>query len=164
MDLVRIGLLAISGWIVAAALTVGVSWSAITVVRQSVVPRTEVSSGALPTPEETGSVAPTTSRPTPRPTVAAAKSVAGQGGTVTARCSNGVPAIIRIVPRQGFGGDRDDSGREVKFESSDHRTEITIACAGTTPTFRTKEKAIGGGGGDDGGGRGRGGRGGGDDD
>ena len=153
----RIGLLAIGGWLVAAALTVGVSWSAITVVRQSVVPRTEVAS-ALPAPEETGSVTAAPATTAPRPTVAAARSVSGQGGTVTARCTDGVPAIVRIVPRQGFGADRDDSGREVTFESSGHRTEITIDCAGTTPSFSTEEKALsGGGGGDDSGGRGRGG-------
>ena len=160
----RIGLLALSGWIVAAVLTVGVSWSAITVVRESVVPRTEVASAALPAPAETASA--TTSRPSPRPAVVATRSFSGQGGTVTARCPGGVPAIVKSVPRQGFGVDQDDSGREVKFESSDHRTEITVACTGTQPTFTTEEKATGGGddgGGDDnGGGRGRGG--GGDDD
>lgn len=162
MDPVRTGLLALSGWIVAAVLTVGVSWSAITVVRESVVPRTEVA-GALPAPEETASAAATSSRPsaTPKPTVAAVRSFSGQGGTVSASCTGGVPAILRSVPRQGFSVDPDDSGREVRFESSDHRTEITIACSGTTPTFGKEEKSEGGGG-EDGGGRGRG-RGGNDD-
>jgi hypothetical protein len=164
MDLVRIGLLALSGWIVAAVITVGVSWSAITVVRQSVVPRTEVASSALPAPEETGTAtaAPTTSRPAPKPTVAAVASVSGQGGTVTARCTGGVPAIIRSVPRQGFSVNPDDSGREVKFDSSDHRTEVTVSCSGTRPVFTKEEKSSGGD--DNGGGSGRGRGGGGNDD
>jgi hypothetical protein len=158
MDLVRIGLLAISGWIVAAVMTVAVSWSAIGVVKNSVVPQTAVA-GALPAPEETASAAPTTARPTPGPTVAAARSVAGQGGTVTARCANGVPAIVRSIPQQGFSGQPDDSGREVKFTSSDHRTEIKVACTGTTVTFSKEEKTISSGGDDNGGGGGGGGSG-----
>lgn len=157
MGHVRIGLLALSGWIVAAVMTVAVSWSAIGVVKNSVVPQTPVA-GALPAPEESVTAAPTTARPSPRPTVAALKSLAGQGGTVTARCTGGVPAIVKSVPQQGFNADPDDSGREVKFTSSDHTTEVTIACTGGTVTFSKEEKATGGGGGDDnGGGRGRGG-------
>lgn len=167
MGHVRIGLLALSGWIVAAVLTVGVSWSAITVVRESVVPQTQVASGSLPPPAETTSAAPAAARPSPTPTVAAARSVSGQGGTVTARCTGGTPAISKIIPQQGFTAERDDSGREVQFRSSGHRTEITIACAGGRPTFSTEEKAIGGGGDDNGGGDDSGGgrgRGGGEDD
>ncbi len=158
MDPVRIGLLAISGWIVAAVMTVAVSWSAIGVVKNSVVPQTQVAS-ALPTPHEAGvtSTAPTTARPSP--TLAEATSLSGQGGSVTARCPNGVPAIVTVIPQQGFTPDRDNSSREVKFSSSDHRTEITIACSGSRAVLSKEEKAIsaGGGGGDNGGGRGRGG-------
>jgi uncharacterized membrane protein YgcG len=175
MDPVRIGLLAISGWVVAAVMTVAVSWSAISVVRQSVVPQTNVAS-ALPAPVEgTSTAAPATTRPSPSPTVAALQSVSGQGGMVTARCTNGVPTIVKFTPQQGFTAERDDSGREVQFRSSDHRTEITLACTGGKVAFSKEEKAIsasggGGGGGDDNGGddngggsgRGRGGGGGGD--
>jgi uncharacterized membrane protein YgcG len=172
MEPVRIGLLAISGWLVAAVMTVAVSWSAIGVVRNSVVPQTAVAS-ALPTPDETGSATATTARPTPKPTLAAARSLSGQGGSVTARCTNGVPTIVKYTPQQGFRAERDDSGREVKFLSADHRTEITIACSGNTPRLSAEEKSTSGGGDDNGGddngggggsGRGRGGGGGGDDD
>jgi uncharacterized membrane protein YgcG len=172
MEPVRIGLLAISGWIVAAVMTVAVSWSAIEVVRGSVVPQTQVSSAALPAPEET--VSATTTRPTTAaPIVAAARSISGLGGSVTANCTNGAPTVIRAIPKQGFGADKDNSNREVKFTSSDHETEIHIACSGTTATFTKEEKAIGGGGDDNGGGgddngggsgRGGGGGGGGGDD
>lgn len=166
----RTGLLAISGWIVAAVMTVAVSWSAIGVVKTSVVPQTKVAS-ALPAPDETGTAgaAPTTARPSP--TLAAATSLSGQGGSVTARCTNGVPAIVTMIPQQGFTPDKDDSNREVKFSSSDHRTEIAIACSGGRAVLTKEEKAVsagggGGGGGDNGGadnggGRGRGGGGGG---
>jgi uncharacterized membrane protein YgcG len=166
MGPVRIGLLAISGWLVAAVLTVGASWSAINVVRDSVVQRTAVSD-ALPAPEETGSTtaAPTTARPSPSPAVAI-RSLSGQGGSVTAQCTNGVPAIVKAAPRQGFRVDVDDSGREVQFRSSDHRTQITVTCSGGTPRLAREEKAISAGGGDDnggGGGDGDNGGGGGDD-
>jgi hypothetical protein len=174
---VRIGLLAISGWLVAAALTVGISWSAISVVRQSVVGGTQVVS-SLPAPEETGSptAAPTTARPSPSPTAAtgALRTVAGQGGTVRARCVDSRLRVISSVPNQGFQLQRDDSGVELKFRSSTHETEIKLSCGGLAVQSSVEEKSVGGngGGGDDGGGddhgggggSGRGGGGGGGDD
>jgi hypothetical protein len=166
----RIGLLAIGGWLVAAVLTVGASWSAINVVRDSVVPQTPVAS-ALPAPEGTITAAPATSRPGPAPTPAAARGVSGQGGSVTARCDGGRPRLVKVVPQQGFAAVPDDSQAEVTFTSSTHRTEVRIACSGSTVSLSAEEKAIsaGGGGGDDNGGggggsgRGRGGGGGGKD-
>jgi uncharacterized membrane protein YgcG len=162
----RTGLLAISGWLVAALLTVGVSWSAISVVRDSVVQQTVVDT-ALPSPEETASATPTTAITTAGPAVAATRSLSGQGGSVTARCTNGRPTLVKVIPRQGFTAEPDDSGAEVQFRSSDHRTEITVRCTGNGPQLSKEEKASGGGGGgDDGGGGGDdsgGGRGGGGD-
>ncbi|HST66990.1 MAG TPA: hypothetical protein VLM05_17550, partial [Mycobacteriales bacterium] len=116
----RIGLLAVSGWIVAAVMTIAVSWSAIGVVRNSVVPQTQVAS-ALPAPAESVTAAPTTSRPSPTPAVAAAKSLSGQGGVVTARCTGGRPTLVKVVPQQGFTAEPDDSQAEVKFTSPEHR-------------------------------------------
>lgn len=162
------GLLAISGWLVAAALAVGISWSAINVVRDSVGAGQPVAT-ALPAPSEASTPAPSPSstRPTAAPTAGALAVRTGQGGTVTARCVNGRPHVISAVPRQGFGAESDDSRDEVQFRSSDHRTEMKVSCSGLTATVRVEEHADGGGGGgDDNGGGGRGGgsgRGGGDD-
>ena len=78
---------------------------------------------------------------------------------------NGRPHVISAVPRQGFGVESDDSGNEVQFRSSDHRTEMKVSCSGLTATVQVEEHSSGGGGGGDdhGGGRGGGsGRGGGD--
>jgi hypothetical protein len=165
---VRIGLLAISGWLVAAALTVGISWSAISVVRDSVVTGSPTVS-ALPAPNETGSPtspAPTTNRPSPTAATGALVHVSGQGGSVSARCVSGRPRVVGSVPNQGFTPEQDDSGAEVKFRSSTHETEIKLSCSGLTLRPSVEEKARGGGGGDNGGddhGGGRGsGRGGGD--
>jgi hypothetical protein len=81
----------------------------------------------------------------------------GQGGTVTARCVNGQPQIVNAAPRQGFRVESDDSGNEVQFRSSDHRTEMKVSCSGLTATVQVDEHSNGGGGGgDDGGGRGGG--------
>jgi hypothetical protein len=168
---VRIWFLAISGWVVAAALAVGISWSAINVVRDSVSAGPVVAS-ALPTPDEGGpttapSSTPTTSRPTSAPTVGALATGSGQGGTVQARCRAGRPDIVSMVPRQGFQVEADDSGDEVQFRSSDHRTEIKVSCSGLRATVQVEEHSSGGGGdgggGDNGGGGGNSGRGGGDD-
>ena len=85
---------------------------------------------------------------------------------MTAQCVNGRPRVISAVPRQGFGVESDDSGNEVQFRSSDHRTEMKVSCSGLTATVQLEEHSSGGGGGGDdhGGGRGGGsGRGGGDD-
>jgi hypothetical protein len=163
MDDVRMGLLAVAGWLVAAVLMVVVSWSAIGVVRTAVVPGSAVATG-LPTADETGSAtarpttpAPTTTRP---PAAPAAVVVTGAGGTATVRCTGGVPAFVNLSPRQGWSVDRDDSPGEVKFDNpSGARTEIRVTCAGGTPRPVVEERAADGD--DDGGSRGRGG---GDDD
>jgi len=160
------GLLAISGWLVAAALAVGISWSAIGVVRESVGASQPVAT-ALPAPNETSgpAPAPSSTRPTAVPTAGGLAIKMGQGGTVTAQCVNGRPHVVSAVPRQGFGVESDDSSAE--FRSSDHRTEMTVTCSGLTATVHVEERAGAGGGGgggvdDHGGGRGGGsGRGGG---
>jgi hypothetical protein len=164
---VRIGLLAISGWLVAAGLAVGISWSAISVVRDSVGANTTVVD-ALPAPDETvtPTAAATTSRPAPRPTAGATLVKSGVGGQVAVRCANGRLKVLNVTPRPGFTPEADDSGAEYQFRSSDHRTEITVSCSGLRATARVEEHSSGGGGddgsGDDNGG-GNSGRGGGDD-
>jgi hypothetical protein len=163
MEPVRIGLLAISGWLVAAVLTVGISWSAISVVRSSVVAQPSV---GLPAPAETPTGPPTTAAPTSRPTsTATAGQVAlasGQGGSAAFRCVNGRPTFVNSTPNSGFTAAPDDSGAEVQFRSSDHRTQITATCIGSTAHTQVEERASGGGGGggdDNGGGGGGSGRG-----
>jgi hypothetical protein len=153
MELVRIGLFAISGWLVAAVLAVGISWSAIHVVRDSVLQQTTV---GLPPPAETPTTAPTTTGPAPSPTVGAAASASGQGGSVIVRCTNGRPDFVNVHPQQDFRATPDDSGAEVQFRSPNHRTQITASCAGNVPHTQVEERADGGGGGGDGGGGGGG--------
>jgi hypothetical protein len=154
------GLLAIGGWLVAAALAVGISWSAINVVRDSVGAGQPVAT-ALPAPSETSAPAPSSTRPTAAPTAGGITVGTGQGGTLTAQCANGRPHVVGAVPRQGFRAEFDDSGNEVQFRSSDHRTEMTVSCSGQTATVRVEERTDGGGGGGRGGGSsGRGGGGG----
>lgn len=153
---VRIGLLAIGGWLVAAVLTVGVSWSAISVVRDAVAPAAEVAA-ALPTPDEpagptasttpdgtAGSTASTTPRPsaTPRPSSSAAeiRSVSGRGGTASARCVDGRAVIVNVVPRQGYAVDSDGDESEAEFRSAAGRTEITATCVAGVPRFEVEEK------------------------
>ena len=137
------GLLAIGGWLVAAALAVGISWSAIGVVRDSVGASQPVST-ALPAPDETSSPAPgpTSTRPTAAPVTKV-----GQGGTVTAQCVSGKPRLVSVVPRQGFQAKPDNSGAEVQFRSSDHRTEVKVSCSGLTATVQVEEHSGAGGGG-----------------
>lgn len=151
---VRIGLLAIGGWLVAALLTVGVSWSAISVVRDAVAPAAEVAA-ALPTPDETaeptasttpdGPTASTTPRPsaTPRPSSSSAaeiRSVSGRGGTATARCVDGRAVIVNVIPRQGYAVDPDGDGSEAEFRSAAGRTEITATCVAGVPRFEVEEE------------------------
>jgi hypothetical protein len=151
------GLLAIGGWLVAAVLAVGISWSAIDVVRDSVGASQPVAT-ALPAPSEVSTPAsPSSTRPTAAPTAGRLVVRAGQGGTVTARCVDGRPQIVNAAPRQNFRVESDDSGIEVQFRSSDHRTEMTVSCSGLTATVQVDEHSSGGGrGGDDHGGRGGG--------
>ena len=150
------GLLAIGGWLVAAALAVGISWSAIGVVRDSVGASQPVAT-ALPVPSEVSTPAsPSSTRPTAAPTAGGPVVKTGQGGTVIARCVNGQPQIVNAAPRQGFRVESDNSGNEVQFRSPDHRTEMKVSCSGLTATVQVDEHSDGGGGGggDDHGGRG----------
>jgi hypothetical protein len=161
---VRIGLLAAAGWLVAALLTVGISSSAVSVVRDAVAPQSPVAAG-LPTPEETtpggttagGTTAgptgsagpsPTASQGSAAPTAAAGRpvSVSGQGGTAIVRCVGGTPEFRNVMPRQGYQARADDSPGEVEFRSSEHRTEITATCAGSTVRTSVEEKDDSGGG------------------
>lgn len=157
------GLLAIGGWLVAAVLAVGISWSAIGVVRDSVGASQPVAT-ALPVPSEVSTPAsPSSTRPTAAPTAGGPVVKTGQGGTVIARCVNGRPQIVNAAPRQGFRVESDNSGNEVQFRSPDHRTEMKVSCSGLTATVQVDEHSDGGGGGGgggDGGGDDHGGRGG----
>ena len=151
------GLLAIGGWLVAAVLAVGISWSAIDVVRDS-VGASQPAATALPAPSEVSTPArPSSTRPTAAPTAGGLVVKAGQGGTLTARCVSGRPQIVNAAPRQNFRVESDDSGDQVQFRSSDHRTEMKVSCSGLTATVQVDEHSSGGGGGGDDHGGGRGG-------
>jgi hypothetical protein len=149
----RTGPLAAAGWVVAATLTLGVSWSAMQAVRTAVAPEgLEVSATeSLPPPPETGSASPSrsTSPPTPRPTAAspatATVTEVGVGGTVRVRCTGGVPELVSVYPKQGFAVDLDDSPGEVKFTSGGHRTEIKASCVRGEPVVSREEDDRGGG-------------------
>jgi hypothetical protein len=156
---VRIGLLALGGWLVAAVLTVGLSWSAIRVVGDAVVPSTKVAA-SLPTPDET--VGPPTATPTRRPSPTATfarASFSGTGGTVIVECRGSRPVYLNVTPRDGYAVERNDP--QVEFRSDTHRTELTASCAAGRPQAAVEERTESD---DSGGRRGRGGRGGGDDD
>jgi hypothetical protein len=150
----RTGPLAVAAWVVAATLTLGVSWSAVQVVRSAVAPADlTVSSGdSLPVPTEPSGSTPGMTTPdptTPAPTgtpAARSASQSGTGGTVVIRCVGGVAELVRAIPRQGFAVEPDDSAAEVKFSSDSHRTEIKATCAGGQPQFSLKEDDRGGGG------------------
>jgi len=143
------GLLAIGGWLVAAVLAVGISWSAIDVVRDSVGASQPVATALPPPGEASTSASPSSTRPTAAPTAGGPVVKAGQGGTVTARCVNGRPQIVNAAPRQNFRVESDDSGNEVQFRSSDHRTEMKVSCSGLTAIVQVDEHSSGGGGGAD---------------
>ncbi|HZB48925.1 MAG TPA: hypothetical protein VE547_07500 [Mycobacteriales bacterium] len=149
----RTGPLAVAGWVVAAALTLGVSWSAMSAVRTAVAPA-DLASG-LPAPDETSSgpagtsaPAPTSSAPRPGPTAttpaATALTRTGIGGTIRVRCTAGGLELASVIPRQGFTADLDDSPGEVKFTSDGHRTEMRASCAGGRPQVRVEEDDRGG--------------------
>lgn len=149
----KVGLLAVAGWLVAAVLMVGVSWSAISVVRTAVVPRTTVA-GGLPVPVETPTAAPTAgATPTTTPTTTAGGRpvlATGRGGSATVRCVDGTPRFVNVTPRQGYSVHRDDGPGEVRFDGpSGARTEITATCAGDTARTGVEDRAASGGGDDD---------------
>src|SRR5215213_299628 len=152
----RTGSLAVAGWVVAAVLTLGVSWSAVQVVRSAVAPADlAVSSGdSLPVPAESGrgspapsrTVTPTAPATSTAPASPAARTAAtsGIGGSVVVRCAGGVPQLVSRIPKQGFTVEVDDSPGEVKFSSDRHRTEIKATCTATGPRLTVEENDRGG--------------------
>ena len=147
----RTGPLAVAGWVVAATLTLGVSWSAMQGVRSAVAPTDldGTAADSLPVPTETtrpsSSAAP---RPSASPTAVTVTQV-GTGGTIRVSCAGGVPRVVSAIPKQGFSVEVDDSPGEVKFRSGGHRTEMTASCAGGRPQVRVEEDDWSGGGDDD---------------
>jgi hypothetical protein len=153
MDGMRFGLLAAAGWLAAAAVTVAVSWSAVSVVRDAVSPTTIVAAGlpsasgttafgAARTPAPSRSSGPVTGEPV---------SGGGQGGIATVLCVAGVPRFVNVTPAQGYRTRTDDSPGKVEFDSSTHRTEVTASCTGSTAAVAVEEKETGGGSGSGGG-------------
>jgi hypothetical protein len=154
MDGMRFGLLAAAGWLVAAAVTVAVSWSAVSVVRDAVSPTTIVAAG-LPAASGTTTPGPTRAPAPSRssgPVTGEPVSGGGQGGTVTVHCVAGVARFVNVTPAQGYRTRTDDSPGKVEFDSSTHRTEVTASCTGRAAAVRVEEKETVGGGSGGGGG------------
>ena len=81
--------------------------------------------------------------PSPSAPGGVTKSVAADGGTVTARCEGGRVTLLAATPSQGFSTDDIEHGpatsRSLTFESEEDEYTVTVTCENGSPVARTTE-------------------------
>ena len=154
------GLLAISGWLVAAVLAVGLSWSAISVVRELGGAAQPVGDGPAAPERVRRPATPDGTRPPARPTAGrGARHGPVRAARSTVRCVNGRPTIVNVTPRQGFPAETRRQRRRgaVPLVRPPHRDHGELLRDYRDRQVEEHADGGGGGGGDDhGGGRGGG--------
>jgi hypothetical protein len=81
-------------------------------------------------PVDPPAAAPTAVDPATAPEV-----IATAGGTVLARCPDGVPEVVSATPAQGFRvqTEAEDTGPRVRFRAGDTRYEVNLRCVDGRP-------------------------------
>ena len=148
--------LAVSGWLLTAALAAGVTLAAVSALGSGIfggsldtMTQDEVDRAlaAATAPAEPGTASPppptATSPPaaTADPTGSAGSDptvVSSTGGTVIARCTGSMAEVLAWTPAQGFRTEDDERGpaREVKveFESDDDDIRVEVRCVDGLPS------------------------------
>ncbi|HEX6446990.1 MAG TPA: hypothetical protein VF053_17985 [Streptosporangiales bacterium] len=144
--------LGVAGWFAAAAVATTVGVVAVSAIGTDIVGETarplshdEVTRAlATARPVPTPSASPTTPAATASPP-AGSKVLGTPGGTVVARCENGLVTLVSWSPRQGYRSDhvRAEGGREasLRFESDRSEVRVRVDCRGGVPTahIRTED-------------------------
>jgi len=148
----RRALLAIAGWLAAAAAATATGVAAVALIGQGLsgpersgpLSEAEVASAlASPAPHATSTRPAPTSAATPGPSPGAARSLTSPGGTVTARCSGGLAKLVSWAPAQGYAVGEVDAGPDdspkVRFERGERRVEVRVRCGPDGPYAEVKE-------------------------
>lgn len=78
----------------------------------------------------------------PAPAGPAPEVLASPGGTVVARCTDGVPAVVSATPAQGFRVDAEESGEHpdrVRFDGDEREVEVRLSCRDGRPVAEVRE-------------------------
>jgi hypothetical protein len=142
----RRSLLAVAGWLAAAAVATLIGVGAIRLVGDSitgtpggVLSQAEVGRAlASPTATATAGPAPSTPGPTAVTSPGTRKSFSTRGGSVVAECAAGLVTLAAYSPAQGYQVTDADHGpdddAEVKFRGPAGEVELHIRCVDGVPT------------------------------
>lgn len=138
--------LAVAGWIAAAAVATTVGVVAVSAIGTDIVGET-----ARPLSHDEVTRALATARPAATPTASAGsgagvtKVLGTPGGTIVARCADGVVTLVSWSPAQGFEADdvHADGRREatLKFESDNREVRVRVDCRVGVPTPHVRTKS-----------------------
>ena len=147
----RRALLAIAGWLAAAAAATATGVAAVALIGQGLsgpersgpLSEAEVASALASPAARSTTPAPTSAAATPGPSVGAARSLTSPGGTVTARCSGGLAKLVSWAPAQGYAVGEVDAGPDdspkVRFERGERRVEVRVRCGPDGPYAEVKQ-------------------------
>ncbi len=146
------GLVAVSGWLAAAATAAGVTLAAVSVFGSGIfgdstrtMSQDEVVRALASATESAGTSSPSpnpdTSEPSAGPSALAASDptvVSSAGGSVIARCTGQDVEVLSWTPGQGFRAEKVERGpapeARVEFESDDRDVKVELRCVGGSPS------------------------------
>lgn len=140
-------MLAVAGWFAAAAVATTVGVVAVSAIGTDIVGET---ARPLTHDEVTRALATATTQPaatpseSPSPAQGIRKVLGTPGGTVVARCENGLATLVSWSPAQGF--ESDDVHAEprriasLKFESDDREVRVRVDCHDGVPTAHIRDE------------------------
>jgi hypothetical protein len=135
--------LAVAGWFAAAAVATTVGVVAVSAIGTDIVGET-----ARPLDHDEVTRALSTAEPLPTPSASpsmsasrppgGSKVLGTPGGTIVARCENGLVTLVSWSPRQGYRADDVQAGSDrqasLKFESDRREVRVRVDCRGGVPT------------------------------
>lgn len=139
-------MLAVAGWFAAAAVATTVGVVAVSVIGTDIVGET-----ARPLSHDEVTRALATAEPAATPSASssrgpgAGKVLGTPGGTVVARCENGLATLVSWSPAQGYESDdvHAEPAREasLKFESDHRKVRVRVDCRDGVPTAHIRSEA-----------------------
>lgn len=144
-------MLAVVGWFAAAALATVVGVAAVSMIGTDIVGETarplthDQVTRALATAEPVASPSPASASASVSPRPGGSKVLGTPGGTVVARCANGLVTLVSWSPGQGYRSDDVHPGPDheasLKFESDNREVRVRVDCRDGVPTAHIRSKA-----------------------
>jgi hypothetical protein len=132
--------LAVAGWLAAAVAATLTGLGAVRIIGEGITGTAAATLSQEQVADALAAPAPATRTPIPRPTASGpTKTFVTDGGTVVARCENGLVTLVSWAPALGFQVTDADPGpdddAEVKFRSNNQEQETQVTCKEGSPTL-----------------------------